>query len=347
MVKIAAARADSFTKSPGEAIWAVLVYGPDRGLVRERGAALLDAFNIDTADPFAVVTLSEDALKGEPSRLEDEARAMTLTGARRAVRVFVGGDSLAKPVVGLVEALDAGAFAPSARVIVEAGSLAPKSKIRKAFEGAKTAAAALPCYVDDAAGLARLVDETAAREGFVLTEEARSRLIPRLEGDRALARSELDKLAIYAHGLDTALTGAEVDALVVGAEPGDVGQVADAALGGDLAGADGAYWRALSMGATPVGVMLALQRGVMRLDGLRASVETGTSVDDALNRARPPVFGPRRAALKAQLRQWTAGKLERARETLIAAERSLKSAGVADQAVCGRLVLSLAMAARR
>lgn len=346
-MKISAARADAFVKKPGDGVWAVLVYGPDRGLVRERADGLVAAFGVDVADPFALASLTEDGLKGEPSRLEDEARAMTLTGATRAVRLAITGETCAKSLVGLVEGLEGQAFAPSARVIVEAGALPPKSKIRKAFEAAKSAAAALPCYVDDAAGLARLVDDAAGAHGFSLTDEARARLIPRLEGDRAMARAELEKLALFAHGRGEPVSGVEIDDLIVGAEPGDVGLVADATLSGDAAAADSAYWRALAVGATPVGVMLAIQRGVMRLDGLRAQMAQGASVDDALSKARPPVFGPRRQTLKAQLRAWTGPKLDDAMDKLVAAERALKAGGAADEALCGRLILALAMAARR
>ena len=41
MVKIAANRADSFPRKPDPSIRAVLVYGPDSGLVRERAEALV------------------------------------------------------------------------------------------------------------------------------------------------------------------------------------------------------------------------------------------------------------------------------------------------------------------
>ncbi len=345
-MKLTANRVDGFVDKPDPKVWAVLVYGTDRGLVRERAARLIEGFGVDASDPFAVATISEDALKADPARLEDEARAMALTGAARAVRVLLSGDAAATPVSTYLHALDNKAFAPAARVIVEAGALATKSKLRKAFEAAKSATT-LPCYADGVAALGQLVDGYAREGGFALSEDARALLIPRLEGDRALARSELEKLSLYAHGRDAPLEVADIEALIAGAEPGDVNGVADAALNGDPALADAAYNRALAAGATTVGVLLALQRAVMRLDALRTAMESGASVDDAINRTRPPLFGPKRFEAKAQLHAWSRSKLDDALDKLIAAERALKTAGAADESVCGRLVLSLAMAGRR
>src|SRR5690348_11799350 len=61
MVKIAAGRADAFARKPDINIRAVLVYGPDSGLVRERAEALVKAAAGSLDDPFRTreVTLAD------------------------------------------------------------------------------------------------------------------------------------------------------------------------------------------------------------------------------------------------------------------------------------------------
>ncbi len=345
-MKIAAGKAEGFVTKPDAHVWAVLVYGPDRGLVRERADRLVTAWGVDSSDPFALTVLSEEAIKADPPKLEDEARALSLTAAARAVRARVSGDGAAGPITTFVEALDAQAYEPAARVVFEAGALTTRSKLRKAFEGAKLSAA-LPCYADGPGDLEPLIEAHLAQEGVVLTEGARALLPGRLEGDRALARAELTKLALYAYGRSDPITEGEVATLISGAEPGDVNAVTEAVLDGDAARADAAYARALAAGASPVGVALALQRGVMRLDAVRTAIDNGAAADQAMNAARPPVFGPARVRMKSQLRAWTRPKIDAALGALVSGERALKTTGSADTSLCGRLVLSLARSAQR
>ena len=64
-MKVAAATADRFAKAPPGGISAVLLYGPDAGLVRERGAHLLNAIVEDPSDPFRVAELTIAALRDD------------------------------------------------------------------------------------------------------------------------------------------------------------------------------------------------------------------------------------------------------------------------------------------
>ncbi len=94
-MKIAPRDADAFLRSPDPAARAVLVYGPDAGLVSERVEALVKGVAGDLSDPFRVADFSAKELIDDPARLADEAAALSLTGGRRAVRLRQGDDNLA------------------------------------------------------------------------------------------------------------------------------------------------------------------------------------------------------------------------------------------------------------
>src|ERR1700743_715735 len=137
-MKIQSHRADGFIAKPDSSVRAVLIYGPDAGLVRERLNALTRNITGSTDDPFRVSEFSADSLKDDPARLRDEAASLALTGGRRVVGLREAGDG------------NAGLFADwledamgDAMVIVTAGDLGARSKLRTAFEEAD-AAAALP-----------------------------------------------------------------------------------------------------------------------------------------------------------------------------------------------------------
>src|SRR6185437_14009910 len=89
-------RADAFVAKPDPALCAILIYGPDAGLVRERLNALTKSVAGAVDDPFRVVEFSADALRDDPARLSDEAAALSFTGGRRVVRVRDASDTVAE-----------------------------------------------------------------------------------------------------------------------------------------------------------------------------------------------------------------------------------------------------------
>jgi len=190
-VKIAAPRIAAFLERPDPAAVAVLVYGPDRGLVRERADLLARTVVAEADDPFRVADLSGAAINDDPARLNDEAAALALGGGRRLVRVRDAADAVAKIFDAFLDGPGGDAL-----VVVEAGDLGPRSALRRVFEGAANAAA-LPCYADDARTLRQVINETLGRHGQTATPEALEYLAANLGSDRQVTRNELEKLALY------------------------------------------------------------------------------------------------------------------------------------------------------
>ena len=86
-MKVPATRADAFAAAPPDDIRGMLIYGPDLGLVRERAEASVKAIAGSLSNPFNVVEFTPAALRDEPSRLTDEACALSMMGGRRVVRL--------------------------------------------------------------------------------------------------------------------------------------------------------------------------------------------------------------------------------------------------------------------
>ncbi|MBY0431647.1 MAG: DNA polymerase III subunit delta, partial [Rhodospirillales bacterium] len=93
-MKLSGSRIDSFVRTPDPKVRAILVYGPDGGLVRERIERLARGVVADLTDPFRVADLSAKSILDDPARLADEAASLSLTGGRRVVRIRDAGDSL-------------------------------------------------------------------------------------------------------------------------------------------------------------------------------------------------------------------------------------------------------------
>ena len=94
MVKIAPRSAARFAEAPAPEAAVVLIYGPDRGQIGELAQAIIKAVAKDPTDPFRVAELTPAAIQDDHTLLGDEARALSLTGGRRAVRVRGAADAL-------------------------------------------------------------------------------------------------------------------------------------------------------------------------------------------------------------------------------------------------------------
>lgn len=347
MVKIAPRDADRQVARPDPSYTAFLVFGPDRGLAHERADGLTKNLLEDPDDPFALTQLTEEDLKADPASLADAMAAMSLTGGARLVRVRLSGETGSGPVLDVLGQIEAGQDF-EARLVVESGDLTPRGKLRKAFEPAKRAGA-IACYADNSQSLGDLADEMLRTEGLSLDTDARASWLPKLEGDRAMARNEIEKLILY-KGLrdqrqegDDLVRAEDVDA--VAADHGD--SALDAVIGplfdGDLNSLDSSYARAMSAGVSPVAVLRAIQR---RLDQF-GIVHANGGNDGAIARSGAPRFGPQAAQFKRQMGFWQGRRLDAARELAFDLERQIKRSGSPSEALTGDLVLRLARGAAR
>src|ERR1700681_3817082 len=222
---------DAFHARPDPGRPIILLYGPDAGLVRERADALLASAVDDPDDPFSLVRLDGDELSAEPAGLVDEAMTVPLWGARRAIRVRAGSRSFASGVDTLADLP-----LKDCRVVIEAGELRPESPLRKACERARTAVA-IACYPDGERELAKLIDDELRGSNLRIASDARAVLMALLGGARQASRTELRKLALYAHGKGE-VTLDDVEAVVADASELKINPIVDGAFAGDDATAE-------------------------------------------------------------------------------------------------------------
>ncbi|MGE0283847.1 MAG: DNA polymerase III subunit delta [Rhizobiaceae bacterium] len=339
-MKISAQRADAFARKPDSKMLAVLVYGPDLGLVRERATSLVQFGLGGKDDPFRLSELIGTSLKDDPARLRDEASAMPFGGGRRVVRVRDGRDDCAEACTRLLDKGDMDAL-----VVVEAGDLPKRSALRRLFEGAGNAAA-VPCYADDGEALDGVIRTSLEADKIRVSPAARAMLLERLGADRMLSRAELTKLASYV-GPGATVEETDVEAVVGDANEASIDDVCFAAFGGDQAALDTALARAYADGLMPVVMVRAAMRHVERLMIVVSQIDNGGSAEQAVGSLRPPVFFKRLAAFSSQARRWKRDALSRAFARLMEAELRCKTTGLPAESICNRALMEIAQAAGR
>lgn len=342
-MKLTGRRIERFIANPDPEIRAVLVYGPDAGLVSERAGRLVGAVVGDPSDPFRVAELSADDLAKDPARLADEAAAISMTGGRRAVRVRETGDGLAALLGQFL------ADAPGdALIVLEAGDLPARSRLRKLFESARVGAA-LPCYRDEARGVVMLADEVLQPAGLRMSPEARAYLAANLGGDRQVTRRELEKLVLF---MGPGAAGREISLSDVQACIGDTAaltleDVAYAAAEGDPVGLERSLQRAFQEGAQWVAPLRAAARHFQRLHYVSGAVAAGLDAGDAMKRLQPPVFWKLQERFRAQALAWPLGRLSRALSHLTEAEMRGKRGDLPGETLAARTLLDVAAQAPR
>ncbi len=342
---------DAFLKRRDPKIAAVLIYGPDAGLVRERADKLAAGVVPDFKDPFNYIEFSDADLKGEPGRLADEAQALSFAGGERVIRVKAAGDAAAKAAEPLLSGLDKGHLKSNALIVIEAGDLAKTSALRKAFEKAKTAAA-LPCYADGPADVRALAVDMAKAEDLSFEPDALDLVVSLLGDDRGVTRAELEKLILYKgpkslrSGPGTITLEDARECLVDGV--GDaLDEAAGAAADGARAALSRALWKSASAGASPISLLRALSRTFSRLHAAQAMVENGMPAETAMKRLRPPVFFKEERAFAQRLRVWSMRDLDAALDMLVQAELDAKTTGAPQKEIAERAAIMLALRAAR
>ena len=337
-MKIQGAAVERFLKRPDPAIRAVVIYGGDEGLVRERAATLGRQIVPDLSDPFRVATLTADALAAEPALLCDEAAAMSLIGGRRLIRVRDGSEKVARAVTMLLEGPDGDSL-----TIIEAGDLKTSSALRKLAEGAP-AAAAIGCYVESEAELAATLARQITEAGKRIDPDAERLLAASLVGDRMMARGEVDKLLLYM-GDAADIAVADVEATVADAGAIGMDDTVRAAAEGDFAALDRCLARLASESASGVGILRIAQMHFKRLHLTRARIDSGMEFGQALSQLQPPLFFKVRDSFAAQLRRWSLAKLGGALERLVTAEAASKRTGANDLLLASDALIAIARVA--
>jgi len=229
------------------------------------------------------------------------------------------------------------------RIVIEAGDLKRNAPLRTLCERAPIAAA-LPCYADSGRDLDRLIDEEMRGAGMSIAPDARSLLASLIGGDRRASRSEIGKLALYAHG-KSSIDVEDVVAVVADATIPAVDAVVDAAFAGRPADLELHFAKARASGVSATTVAGAAVRQAVVLHRYRLAVDAGASIGEVVR--APTVHFSRERLVKAALESWSSARLERMIAQLGETSLEVRKGGKLAYPIVQRALLSIAVAARR
>ena len=333
-------RIEAFLKAPDKDVRAILVYGPDQGLVRERIDRLAKSVVADLRDPFRVADLPQSRITADGALLSDEASAIAMTGGRRVVIIRDATDSVTTTSGAFLDAPKGDAL-----VLFEAGELSARSTLRKQFE-TRDNAAALACYADEGETLTALIVSMLKENGLTAEPDALEFLRSNLGGDRRLSRMELTKLIQYMGAPGTVSLN---DAMVCVGDSAQLNMddLALATADGNHADSQHTLDRLLADGEQPVAILRNVARHFLRLHLAQSHIAKGSSVEQAMGQLKPPVFFKSADRFRRQLSRWPLDRLSTALELLLDAEIDCKTTGLPAAEITARAMMRLAQAAGR
>ena len=341
-MKLDRSQVERFLKQAEPRFAAVLIYGPDSGMVRERGSQLTRQVAGSLDDAFRVAEFSADQIKSDPVRLSDEAQAIGMMGGRRVIRVSGAGDALTDACESLLEQHRT---SQDSLVIIEAEDIASKSSLRKLFEACPHAAV-IACYHDEAAALGGIVEAQIREAGFQISREALDYLAQSLGGDRGVTRSEIEKLLLYKGADKSEITLAEAVTCIGDRAAFALDDLIDAVCSGDLKGLDKQFDRNI-IELPPIVMLRRMSAHFLRLHPLIDRLRQGDRLDQVFASARPPIPWPAKARYERHCRIWSPAAIGLALNQLMETEAQAMRQHALAAAITRRGFIDIAATARR
>lgn len=295
--------------------------GPDEAGTHDAAQKVLSLL----PEPGERIELSGADLRKDPVRLDDEARSSSLFGGdTRHIFVRAQGDEAHDAVANLI----AGEVAPCPVLIVASGAT-DKSRTAKLLATRKDAMVGM-FYPPDLRSVTGSVRAMADAAGLRIAGDVAERIARGAGLDTRLARSEIEKIALYLDASPESPRTADaqtLDAIAASTEEDGFMPVVNAVLGGQSGAIAHEMRRIRELGLNPVGLLLAFERRAAQLAGLAARMGPRGDVSDFIEmeaNARR-VFFKEKPELVAQLQRWRGNRLERLVEKLAGLHRQLLS----------------------
>lgn len=336
-------KAEAFCQAPDPASAAVLMFGKPGAPLDEFIELLIANWLKSATEPLDRKRISPEDAKQDPGAIADELFSASLFGGASLIQTHIQRESEAAPFLNALEIIESRGQMPPGRLLVIAGDLGTKSKLRKAFEGAK-AATALQFYERTARDFENWLRAQLREENIRLTPDAEAALTGLLLEDQSLARSELQKLSLFASGQETPLSVANVRDLIVPGEQHSHFELIDLALDGkakELA----ALLPQIAQDGAAIPLLIGLTNQLKRLvqaHDIAASGVTGPQIGGQLF---PRIFDRQWPAFESRMRAWSPPLILALLNRVSEVDAACRRAGSPQEALVARLLMDVAQAA--
>ncbi len=340
-MKLAAASATAYFAKPDPAHSGLLIYGQDAMRVALRRQQVIKALVGENGEEEMRLTrIAAADLRKDPAAVLDGMKAQGFFPGHRVVFVEDATDTVAPLLEAALKDWQAG----DASLVVVAGSLNARSKLRKLFEAGRTTMS-IGIY-DDPPSRGE-VDKSLSDAGLTnISPDAMAGLLALSRDlDPGDFSQTVEKLSLYKIGDDQPLSVSDLMACAPATSEAGIDDAVNLMADGEAHDLAMMLKRLSGQGVNPTTLCIIASR---HFRTLHAAASDNQGPDAALSRARPPVFGPRKDRMVRQARRLGVARLEKALSELMDTDLALRSSQQAPaMALLERTFIRIAMLCRK
>ncbi len=315
---------DTWLKNVPKSLQFFLIYGPELGQIKLIADKLVKHFGSQETD-LNISNISFSKIKDDISLLTDEIASTSLFGGRKIIVLDDAPAALPKGMLELLKSPRGNAI-----VIFLSEELKPTSSLRKNFETLENCIS-IACYKDDSTTMQKYIREYLTQKNIEFSADIPSLLAESLPANRMLVNSEIEKLITYKEGDESPINSEDVVNVITEASEISLDELCNAIALKDPKLTQKCIEQLIQEDKNFVFVIRVLLKYFMRLFEIKASIEQGASVVDAVGKLRPPVFFKQKDTLIKNCRLVSNDRIKLVLNTLLKLELQCKNTFVSPE----------------
>jgi len=311
---------------------AYLVYGQNKGLVREKSQTIIDTYKDDQTE---IIKFENDELISEPEKLSNEFNTFSLIAEKKIIHVLNTKDNLTETITNTINNQDS-----TNLIIFETGELTPRSKLRKFFEKEKNLGI-LACYFDTERDVQDLIETTFKKEDISISRDISLLIAKRLGNERHIIKSELEKIILYLK--DKKEFKAE-DILKCLSQNEDFGfdDLNYNLCDGNVVKLDKIINQLYLEGINPIALLRSAGKHFQKILFVNQKIDSGMNLNESLSQLKPPIFFLYINKFKNQVTKWRTILCYKAIERIMETEELCKLNSKISKIICWRTLSNIA-----
>lgn len=335
-------QAETFCASPDGHTPAALIFGKPGAPIEEFGETLVSNWQKLAPEPLDIRRVSFEDVRQDPESLVDGLYSSSLFGGATLFIATITKDSEAAPFLTAVSEIETRDSLPAGRMLLMAGDLTTRSKLRKAFEAAKRATS-LQLFERTQREFENWIKDRLDKDKVSLDAEAFQTLVYLLNDDQSLAPSELQKVALFAADRNEPITKKDITSLIALEDQSSHFEMIDLALDGKVVRL-GELLPKLALESVSIPVLIGLINQLKRLLRAHEIAAEGISGPKIGERLTPRIFERQWPAFESRMRTWHTPRIIALLSRIHDVDVACRRASSPQEAIVGQLLLDIARA---
>ena len=274
-----------------------LLYGKNEGLKTECIYEILKRNNVK------VFNYDENQIKDQTESFYENLLSGSLFESTKIILINKATDKIYNIIQDLIER-----NITNAKIIINAGVLETRSKLRSLFEKNKDLIC-IPTYPDSNDALARLAGTIFRKENILISQQNINLIVEKCNGDRNNLKNEIEKIKNF--GKDKKkISTEEILKLINLSENYELSELIDNSLAKNKNKIINILNENIYNAEDCIVILRTFLSKAKRIHKLALELEKNNDINKTINSAKPPIFWKDKEIVKLQLKKWKSKKIE-------------------------------------